>query len=152
MNCSVRGFAGVRSSILLLTACLAVCLAGCATGNIVQHLPDAPPPEDLSEPNYRQIIAEGMPSIFPDQSALGALQISGVRPVNHLRGRAWIASLRTNADSTPHEYALFILDAKIIDSRAGVIIDRCSQQTYESFDPTAFAPRTNAGRQTKPSR
>ena len=125
---------------------LSIGLAGCAAGNIVQYLPDPPMPEDLSEPNYRQIVADNIASVFPSQTSLGTLEISGVRPVNHLRGMAWLTCLRIHADSAPQEYAVFILGNRIVDQRVGVMVDRCKQQTYETFDLSAFAQRKKAGR------
>jgi hypothetical protein len=124
---------------------LGVSLAGCAAGHVIEYLPDPPLPEDLSEPSYRQIVADNIGSIFPTTASLGVLEISGVRPVNHLRGQAWLSCLRIHADSAPQEYAVFIQGDKIIDMRVGVAIDRCKQQTYESFDPSTFIQRKKAG-------
>jgi len=128
----------VRLGILLV----AVGLAGCAAGSAIQYLPEPPLQADLAEPSYRQIIAANIGSVFPSTTELGTLEISGVRPVSHLRGPAWLACLRIHADSTPQEYAVFILGDKIIDTRAGVAVDHCKQQTYEPFAP-ATVPRPN---------
>jgi hypothetical protein len=62
------------------------------------------------------------------------LEISGVRPVDHLKGPAWLTCLKLDAHGKPQDYALFIQDNKIIDSRAGVILDQCYKQTFEHFD------------------
>jgi hypothetical protein len=101
-------------------------------------MPDPPLPGDLSEPNYRQILADNIGTIFSDDpAALGVLEISGVRPVNHLRGLAWLTCLRVHAEDAAQEYAVFILGDKIIDVRVGVAI-RCRQQTYDAFDLASF--------------
>jgi hypothetical protein len=134
--------------VRLCILALGVGLAGCAAGGVIQYLPDPPLPADLSEPNYRQIVADHIGSVFPN-AALGMLEISGVRPVNHFRGPAWLTCLRIHADATPQEYAVFILGNKIIESRAGVAIDRCRQQAYEPFDPSTFTPRNSALTQQK---
>jgi hypothetical protein len=138
------GWPIVRFCILAL----GVGLAGCAAGGGVQYLPDPPLQADLSEPNYRKIVADNIGSVFPN-AALGKLEISVARPVNHLRGPAWLTCLRMHADDTPQEYAIFILDDKIIDSRTGVAIDRCKQQAYEPFDPSMFTQRNSASTQQK---
>jgi hypothetical protein len=132
----------VRFFVLFLT----VSLGGCAAGHIIESLPDAPRPVDLSEPNYRQIVADNIGSLFANPAELGVLEISGARTVNHLRGNAWLTCLRIHADSAPQEYAVFILGDKVIDSRTGVVMDHCRQQTYESFDVSSFVQRKKAGR------
>jgi len=138
------GWPIVRFCILALN----VGLAGCAAGGVIQYLPDPPLQADLSEPNYRQIVADNIGTVFPN-ATLGMLEISGARPVNHLRGPAWLTCLRIHADDRPQEYAVFILGDKIIDSRAGVAIDRCKQQTYEPFDPSMFIQHNPASTQQK---
>jgi predicted oxidoreductase len=139
----MKGRGIVRFCILAVGLTLAGCAAG---GHIIQNMPDPPLPEDLSEPNYRQIVASNMSTIFPSPESLGKLEISGVRPVNHLRGFAWLTCLRIHADSSPQEYAIFILADKIIDQRAGVMLDRCKQQTFEAFEPSLFLQQANTNR------
>jgi hypothetical protein len=125
----------VRFCIVALT----ICLAGCAASqSIVQSLPDAPIAQDLSEPNYRQIVADKIGTIFPNPADLGVLEISSARPVSHLRGMAWLACLRIHAEDAAQEYALFIQEDKIIDVRVGVAIDHCKQQTYSAYDLANF--------------
>jgi hypothetical protein len=127
---------------------LGVALAGCASGSVTQYLSDPPLQGDLAEPNYRQIVADNIGSIFPN-AVLGTMEISGVRPINHLRGPAWVTCLKLHAADSTQEYAVFILGDKIIDARAGVAIDRCKQQAYEPFDPAMFVQRNSAPTQQK---
>jgi hypothetical protein len=118
---------------------VSICLGGCAASHsIIQNLPDPPLPGDLSEPNYRQIVADNIGTIFPTPAELGVLEISGVRPVNHLRGLAWLTCLRIHAEDAAQDYALFILGDKIIETRVGVAIDGCKQQTYGPYDLASF--------------
>jgi hypothetical protein len=124
----------VRSVILALT----VSLGGCAAGHIIENLPDPPLSQDLSEPNYRQIVADNIASIFPNPMPLGTLEISGVWRTNHFKGPVWATCLRIHADRAPEEYAIFIQDSKIVDQRVGVALDRCKQQAYQSFEPSSF--------------
>jgi hypothetical protein len=118
----------------LLLLALTVCLGGCAAGHsVVENLPDHPPQEDLSEPNYRQIIAENIASIFPNPVPLGTLEISGVWRTDHLKGPVWATCLRMHAESAPREYAIFIQDGKIVDQRTGVIMDRHASRPNEKL-------------------
>ena len=121
-------------------------LAGCGAGHLIESLPEAAVPADLSEPNYRQIVAENIGTVFPNPDGLGNLEISAVRPVSHLRGQAWLACLKIHADEVPQEYALFIQGDKIIDQRMGVVMDRCKQQAYQPFDIASFKQQKKAGR------
>src|SRR5262245_34622535 len=80
-----RGGLALRASLLALAATL----AGCSASEIVQNLPAPAIAPDLSQPNYRRIVAANIKTIFPDQSLLGDVEISGVRMVEHLKGPAW---------------------------------------------------------------
>ena len=80
-----------------------ICLGGCAAGHsVIQNLPDIPQPAELSEPNYRQIVADNIGTVFPNPGELGLLEISGLRgPINHLKGEAWLTCLRIHAGDAP---------------------------------------------------
>ena len=122
----------MRFPILILT----IFLGSCAAGHIIENMPDANSTDDLTEPNYRQIVAENIATVFPNPAPLGTLEISGVRRTDHLKGPAWIICLKIHAENAPQEYAIFIQDGKIIDQRQGVLLDRCKQQTYQAYDTT----------------
>ena len=150
----------MRSCILALS----IGLSGCAAGNtVIQNLPDQNPPDapvsqklpdvsqptDLSEPNYRQIVADNIGTIFANPAELGILEISNVRQADHLKGQAWLTCLRIHAGDAPQEYAVFIRDGKIVDARSGVAIDRCKQQTYSAFDLASFLQPKTSPKQSK---
>jgi hypothetical protein len=125
----------VRASVLAV----AVALGGCSASELVQNW--TPPPAatlpvlpDLSEPDYRRLVAGNIKTMFPNPAALGTLEISGIRRVDHLRGPAWLTCLKLDAKGTPQHYAIFIIGNKIVDSRAGIVIDRCYNETYTPFD------------------
>ena len=113
---------------------LAVMLGGCSASDIVQNWPVSPAP-DLSQPNYRRIVADNLKTIFPNLNPIGDLEISDLRLVDHLKGPAWLACLKLNARSNPQFYAIFIQDNKIVDWRSGIMIDRCHVQSYAPLDP-----------------
>ena len=128
-----QGRPAVRTCVLAL----AVILGGCSAGELVQTW-TAPPVADLSQPNYRRIIADNIKSIFPNQALLGELEISGVRMVDHLKGAAWLTCLKLDAHGKPQIYAIFIQADKIIDQRAGILIDQCHKETFTPLEiPTA---------------
>lgn len=114
---------------------LALMLCGCSASEIVQNWSNAPV-ADLSEPNYRRIVADNLKTLFPNDIALGDLEISGVRLVDHLKGQVWRTCLKLDAHTRPQHYAIFIQSGKVIDSRASIIIDQCGKEAYEPFDPT----------------
>jgi hypothetical protein len=128
----------LKSSRLPAAYCLllAMTLSGCSATELVQSGALGPAPV-LSQPNYQRIVADNINTIFPNQPVLGDLEISGVRPVDHLKGPAWLTCLKLDSHGKPQLYAIFIQQGKIIDSRAGVIMDGCSKESYQPFTPSA---------------
>jgi hypothetical protein len=120
---------------------LAVILGGCSASEIVQNW-TAPPAADLSQPNFRRIVADNIKTIFPNRQILGELEISGVRAVDHLKGPAWLTCLKLDARGNPQHYAIFIQGGKVLDWRAGIVIDECHKQTYSRLEvpPEAKKP------------
>ncbi|MEA2950003.1 MAG: hypothetical protein QOI40_5333 [Alphaproteobacteria bacterium] len=119
---------------------LAVMLGGCSASELVQNW-TPPPVADLSQPNYRRIVADNIKSIFPNQKLLGELEISGVRLVDHIKGAAWLTCLKLDAHGTPQVYAIFIQADKIIDQRAGIVIDQCYKETYTPLEVPTVAKK-----------
>jgi hypothetical protein len=145
---------------------LAVILGNCSASEVVQNrtpTPAVPPAPDLSQPNYRRVVADNIKTLFPNSASLGDLEISEVRLVDHVKGPAWITCLKfhahvdpvvgqsapnsatedpavaqsspsSTASRSPQYYAIFIHGDKIIDSRLGVAIDQCRSQTFQPFD------------------
>jgi hypothetical protein len=113
---------------------LAVALGGCSASEIVQNWATPPAVTDLAQPNYRRIIADSIPSMFPDKTLLEDMEISGVRQVDHLKGPAWIVCLKLDAHRKPQQYAIFIQGDKVIDQRVGIVIDHCHKEAYTPFD------------------
>jgi hypothetical protein len=90
-------------------------------------------PADLPQPNHRRVVGDNIKTILPKIDTLGALEISGARPVDHLKGPAWLTCLKVDAHEKPQLYALFLQGDKIVDSRVGVVIDQCYKETFEPF-------------------
>jgi hypothetical protein len=129
---------GKRANGSVAAYCIALTalLGGCSASELVQN-GTLGPAADLSQPNYQRIVADNIRTVFPNQSVLGDLEISGVRLVDHLKGPAWLTCLKLDAHGNPQHYAIFIQQDKIIDWRAGVVIDRCSKESYQPFTPSA---------------
>jgi hypothetical protein len=153
----------VRAYLLALT----LTLGDCSASEVVQNwtsVPAAPKSTlELSQPNYRRVVADNLKNIFRNAESLRDLEISEARPVDHVEGPAWITCLKfrvhvdqvinqspSNTNTTepvagesssitngsPQYYAIFIQDDKIIDSRLGVLLDQCRTQTFQPFDPS----------------
>ncbi len=129
-----------------LVLALAVTLGGCSASELVQNLPAGPAP-DLSQPNYRRIVADNIRAVFPKGTPAGELQLSGVRLIDHLKGPAWLTCLKLEAQEASQFYAIFIQGEKIIDSRVAIMIDQCYKETYAPFEIATFAtkPATKPG-------
>jgi hypothetical protein len=152
---------------------LAVTLAGCSASEVLQNWTPAPAAAtapDLSQPNYRRVVADNIKTIFPNSASLGDSEISAARLVDHVKGPAWITCLKfyarvipvedksapnstTTGDpavaqsapsstmsGSPQYYAIFIQGDKIIDSRLSVAIDQCRKETFQPFDLSPPAP------------
>jgi hypothetical protein len=63
----------VRASVLAL----AVVLAGCSASELVQNW-SPPPVADLSQPNYRRVVADNIKTVFPDFAKMGELENFGI--------------------------------------------------------------------------
>jgi len=131
-----RVIPAVRALVIVLGAIL----SGCSASEIVQNWSGDPVP-DLSQPNYRRIVADNINTIFPNQTSLGDMEISGARMVDHLKGPAWLTCLKLDAHGSPQNYAIFIQGDKVIDFRAGIVLDQCHKETYSPFEITMAAKR-----------
>jgi hypothetical protein len=125
----------VRARVLAF----AVTLGGCSGSELVQNL--GAPVSDLTQPDYRRIVAANIKAIFPAQAEVGDLEISGVRLVDHLKGPAWLTCVKVDAHGNPQQYAVFIQGDKIIDSRAGIVLDQCYKQSYTPLETAAAAAK-----------
>src|SRR5947207_14950524 len=68
---------------------LAVSLGSCSASGVVQNWTSAPESSsapDLSQPNYRRVVADNIKTILPNSASLGDLEISEVRRVDHVKG------------------------------------------------------------------
>ena len=98
------------------------------------------------KPDYRRIIAHNLqqhsdllkknpePTLL-QPNTLGALEISGVRWVqHHTEGWVWLACLRAHpAGRAPIDFSFFIRENRVVDVRTSVMIDDCARQNYKSF-------------------
>ena len=91
--------------------------------------------------NYRRIVADNIKTIFPTQTSLGDVEISGVRLVDHLKGPAWLTCLKVDAGGTAQHYAVFIQGDKVIDWRGGIVIDQCHKETYTPLATATVAKK-----------
>src|SRR5919204_5850804 len=119
-----------------VTRFLAICmiLGGCAATELTQNSTSPPPAADLSQPNYHRIVAENINKIFPNPPP-GDLEISSLRPVDHIKGPAWLTCLRVDPGGNPQQYAIFIQNDSVIDWRVAVVIDQCHKEVYSPLEP-----------------
>jgi hypothetical protein len=123
----------VRAFAVTAAVTVAAILGGCSASEIVQNWA-LDPVSDLAEPNYRRIVADNIKTVFPKDTELGVLEISGVRQVAHLKGPAWLTCLKLDVQGHPQHYAIFIQGNKIIDSRVGILLDQCHKAAYTPFE------------------
>ena len=126
-------------------------LGGCSASELVQDLAVGPEAES-APPDHRRVVGDNIKAIFPKPDSLGELEISGLRQVDHLRGRAWVTCLRLDARGSPQHYAIFIKAGKILDWRAGIVIDQCHKESYSSFAISTASTQSAPPRQQQGSR
>jgi hypothetical protein len=121
---------GVQALVLAVTATL----AGCAATTEVLQNATTQQSADLFEPDYRRIVSQNIKATFPNLPA-GDWEISGVRPVQHLKGPAWLTCVRVDPGGDPHQYAIFIQNNAILEGRVAVAIDQCHKEAYSPLPP-----------------
>ena len=140
----------IKSAVLLA---LHVTLVHCSAIGLMQQDWTTSATEDLSQAGYRRLVAENMKTIFAEPSTLTNVEISGLRMVDyHLKGPAWLTCLKLDANGRSQHYAIFIQGDKIVDSRAGVLMDRCHKEIYSSFDFAREAAPFNLAPEAKNSK
>ena len=60
------------------------------------------PAPDLSQPNYRRLVADNIKTIFVSSASLDDLEISEVRRIDHVKGPAWITCLKFYLQINPN--------------------------------------------------
>jgi hypothetical protein len=114
---------------------LQIALASCSTSELLQQDGTTASVEDVSQGGFRRLVAENIKTIFAEPATLGNVEISGVRMVDyHLKGPAWLTCLKVDANGRSQYYAIFIQGDKIVDTRAGILMDRCHKEIYSPFD------------------
>jgi hypothetical protein len=127
----------MHALVLTVTATLAGCAA---TTEVLQSGTTLPsgdlsaPTADLFQPDYRRIVSQGIKATFPNLPA-GDWEISGVRPVQHIKGPAWLTCLRVDPGGNPQQYAIFIQNNSILEGRVAVAIDQCHKEAYSPLPP-----------------
>jgi hypothetical protein len=140
----------VRSALVLAVH---VTLAGCSASELMQQDWTPPAIEDVSQAGFRRVVAENIKTMFADPASLTNVEISGVRMVDHsLNGPAWLTCLKMDANGRSQYFAIFIRGDKIVDSRAGILIDRCHKQIYSPFDIAREASPFNLAPEAKRSK
>ena len=130
-----------RSVARAYVLAVALAVGGCSGSEIVQNWAPPASAPDLAQPNHRRIVADNIKVIFPAETSLGDVEISGVRPVDHLKGAAWVTCLKVVVRGIPQHYAVFIQDDKVIDSRGGIVIDHCHKETYTPLETATAAKK-----------
>jgi hypothetical protein len=126
-----KGSLAARSFVLAA----GVALGGCTVGEIFWSASPTPAPDLSQQPNHRPIVSNCIDQVFKNLATLGtSVEISGVRPVDHLKGAAWLTCLKLDAQGDPQHYAIFIQGGKIIDWRVGVLLDQCHKEAYTPLD------------------
>lgn len=132
-----------RQIDLALVAGAALALSACGLADSRSPLPlpdfmrarptDPPPPEQT--PDVRQLVRDGLDSVFVVQSNPQNVQVSP--PRHELRGLGWTACVKaelTSANGKPlgeETYRISISSGVIVDRRRAESTDNCATETYQ---------------------
>jgi len=116
----------LRRAALALTL---VILGGC--GNLARPSEATPP---ATQPPYVPIAAKYLREALKDRAAYEDFQISGLRWVDTMKGRSWLACVHFQDHGHLRTYAIFIQGNAVVDARYAVETDTCATQTYTQFD------------------
>lgn len=115
------GRAALALALLVLPACSELARPSEAAA------PPAPPP-------YVSLTANYLLSTLKDRASYTGFEISGLRWVDSMKGRAWLACVHFQDHGHLRTYAIFIQANAVVDARYAVEIDTCETQTYTQFD------------------
>ena len=93
---------------------------------------EAPPPS--APPPYVSLAASHLQSVLKDRASFDGFEISGLRWVDTIKGRSWLACVHFKDHGHLRTYAIFIQNNAVIDARYAVETDACEAQTYTQFD------------------
>ncbi len=110
----------MRWSIVLL--CLAQ--AGCALSEVPELSPSAPDPAAVGR------IAE---QVANTAKLPPPLEVSPLRAAHPVSPAPWVFCVKSGAPDQLARYAVFMKNNELITFRLGVLIDRCDNETYQSF-------------------
>jgi hypothetical protein len=104
-------------------------LLGCS--ELAQPSEAAPP---SAQPPYVSLAASHLQSVLKDRASYDSFEISGLRWVDTIKGRSWLACVHFKDHGHLRTYAIFIQNNAVIDARYAVETDACEAQTYTQFD------------------
>ena len=113
-------------------AAVGAALAGCSVSEFVQDL-TPPPAANLSQPNHRRLVADNIKT----GSQIKTISVSWKSPGC---GRSIISRGRPGSPASslmrtePPALCYLHPGNKIVDTRAGIVIDQCHKQTYTPLD------------------
>ncbi len=128
-----------------LSMLLVLTLGACSVSGL---LPDWTSADTAGpQPAYRFIIANRLGDVVGAPSLAGALEISGVRRIDSLKGASWVTCIKVQKfPLPPRYYAVFIQRDQLVDSRLSVVIDQCELQSFTPFDWAVEANKPPAPR------
>jgi hypothetical protein len=116
-----------------VAAISALAVAGCSLDTVL----DPPGARELTPPlfDYRHLVIDSEIVKIMKKNATGQLEISGLRRSEGSQPGDWMTCLRGWQNGRRAHMALFFRDNAIVESRGGVMIDGCEQDSFSMLLP-----------------
>lgn len=124
-----------------LTAIAILALGGCSAGGIFDLPAHQAQANDAPESYYKFLVADSaMVRQLRKNAQMAPLQVSGLRRTVAPQPGDWVTCLRVwELGKRQVFYAIFIRNRAIIESRTGVVIDRCEGEQFSPL-PAIYVP------------
>jgi hypothetical protein len=114
--------------LIPMAAILAACSVGPFNSPSLQGV-------DVAEVPNLAVMSDKVQDVFKSVKLTGYARVSRVRQAPVTAPADWMVCLRSDMESDPHIYALFLQRNEVVDYRLALLVDQCAGETYAPLPP-----------------